>query len=40
MKDAIHWKLTLLRDKDWMPQFLVDAIDYLRYEVFYVEREY
>jgi len=32
--EFIYWKLTQLRDIHWMPDFLVDAIDWLRYEVF------
>lgn len=40
MKDWIWWQLTILRDQWWMPGFLVDAIDWLRYEVFYTPHEY
>jgi len=35
MKSKINWQLTLLRDKDWMPTFLVNIIDWMRYEWFY-----
>lgn len=35
MKETIYFKLTLLRDKDWVPDILVRFIDYLRYEFFY-----
>jgi len=27
--------LTSLRDYNWMPDWCVDAIDWLRYEIFY-----
>jgi len=33
IKKIIRWQLTLLRDKSWLPDFLVDFIDWLRYEV-------
>ena len=33
IKEKIRWQLTLLRDKSWLPMFLVDFIDWLRYEV-------
>ena len=35
MKQYIYWRLTLLRDNNRMPDFMVDFIDWLRYEVFY-----
>jgi len=35
MKDKIYWKLTLLRDNHWMPNFIREIIDWLRYEIFY-----
>ena len=34
MKKKIYWQLTLLRDKGWMPNFIVSIIDWFRYEVF------
>jgi hypothetical protein len=33
MKDFIHWHLTLLRDKSWLPRFVVRIIDHIRYEL-------
>ena len=35
MKKKIYRQLTFLRDNEWMPSFMVDFIDRLRYEVFY-----
>lgn len=32
LKQKIHWYLTLLRDKDWIPEWLREIIDYIRYE--------
>lgn len=32
LKDRIELQLALLRDKWWMPHFLVVAIDWVRYE--------
>jgi hypothetical protein len=40
MKEKIYWKLTFLRDKDWMPDVFVGAIDYMRYEWFYTPYDY
>jgi len=34
-KHSIYWRLTLLRDKPYIPGILVRFIDYLRYEYFY-----
>ena len=39
LTEFIHWELTYLRDRRWMPGFLVDAIDWLRYEVFRYKTE-
>ncbi len=33
MKHKLHWKLTLLRDKDWVQPPLLTLIDWLRYGV-------
>lgn len=33
--NKIYWKLTHLRDKKFMPRFLVTILDWLRYEVFF-----
>lgn len=27
----IHWQLTLLRDRDWLPAMAVTLIDWIRY---------
>ncbi len=35
MKVWIYTKLTQLRDKDYMPDVLVDALDRLRYDYFW-----
>lgn len=37
VKASIYWKLTFLRDHEWLPNWLIEAIDWLRYEVFYTE---
>lgn len=34
-KRAIYWRLTLIRDKRYVPGFITEGIDWLRYEVFY-----
>jgi hypothetical protein len=34
-KEFIYYHLTLLRDKPYLPQFIINFIDWLRYEVFY-----
>lgn len=37
MKQAIYHKLSLFRDNSWVPDWLVDIVDWFRYEVFYTE---
>jgi hypothetical protein len=41
LKYKIWWRLTLFRDRGdwWMPGFLIDAIDHIRYEWLYPEPE-
>lgn len=40
MKQKINWQLTLLRDRWFIPSFLVSIIDFMRYEWFYTEYDY
>lgn len=40
MKTFVRWKLTLLRDKDWIPEILVKFIDWLRYGILDDSDEY
>ncbi len=35
MKKFIYFKLCQLRDIEWLPDWLVDIIDFIRYEYFY-----
>lgn len=38
IKGKIHWELTKLRDKDYMPEIIVIFIDWIRYwNIFYKE---
>lgn len=39
MKTIIRWELTKLRDMQYMPEFMVRFIDWLRYGWFDVEEE-
>ena len=35
MKNEIYYWLTKLRDKDCIPQIIIDFIDWLRYVIFW-----
>ncbi len=35
VKRYIYFHLSLIRDKSWLPEFIINIIDWLRYELFY-----
>ena len=35
IRKFLYWKLTFLRDKKWMPWFLVKFIDWIRYDLLF-----
>mgnify|MGYP001561330527 CR=1 FL=1 len=35
MKQTIYYKLSIFRENEWLPEWCVDFIDFLRYEIFY-----
>jgi hypothetical protein len=40
MKDFIYTQLTYFRDHSWLPNFIVNFIDWIRYEIVYPNDEY